>query len=175
KEDEQFKFKIEDFKHGLGNFWDYLWGGMTAGGIGTGLLLFFDLFTGPIGLAVSAVTLALTGSLGSGLGGIEKHIKQKVFEAGWKKFEESSDEIAAKVGETINKVFDERVEYSAEVIREAISMYESLIEEEKNAHQKFLAGYEVKKASILQKQQKITQVQEKIEDILYRINQDLRQ
>ena len=106
-----------------------------------------------------------------GVGGIKDKIKFKVFEAGWEKFVEVSEELGQKVGETINAVFDNRVESATKVIGEVISLCENLIKEQEKAHEKLLKECETDRSLILQKRQEIAQVQKELEVVLNQVVQ----
>lgn len=161
---KQFKFAFSGVEGTWGDFWGYLFGGVAGGGLGAGVML-LEFFMGPVVIA-AAIGAGLVGALGFGTGGIKNKIRRKVLEAGWEKFVEASDELFDKVGETINTVFDNRVESATKAIQKAISICENLIEGEEKTHQKLLEEYETHKTNILQKQQHITQAHNKIENLL---------
>ncbi|HLO86431.1 MAG TPA: dynamin family protein [Nostocaceae cyanobacterium] len=140
--------------------------GGIGGGIGIGGALAAALFTftglGLIAVIVAGVVAAIASSFGLGLldvDGLKDDIKQKVFDIGFKKFNESKSKIHEKLQEIINTVFDSRVESASKVISQAISLYENLLEQEEKAHQATLEEKETQKAWIEQKRQALTQIQ----------------
>lgn len=164
---EQFKFDFSGVEGTWGDFWGYLFGGIGGGGLGAGLML-LEFFMGPLVIA-AAVGAGLVGALGLGAGGIKDKIRWKVFDAGCEKFDEAAEELAGKVGETINTVFESRVESATKVIKEAILICEKLIEEQEREHQQLLAEYKTYKTQISVKQQKLSQTQGEFESLLDRI------
>ena len=143
-------------------------GGLGAGGLTVGALF---LFTG-LGL----VPLLLAGGAAAAIGSFlfggpseeELHLqtKQKVYDLGCQKFAESEQETFNKVSENIVSIFDNRVESASEVIKLAISLYETLLEQQEKAHKETLEQRQAEKAWIAQKRQELEQVQKNIEAIL---------
>ncbi len=129
------------------------------------------LFTG-LGL----VPLLLAGGAAAAIGSFlfggpseeELHLqtKQKVYDLGCQKFAESEQETFNKVSENIVSIFDNRVESASEVIKLAISLYETLLEQQEKAHKETLEQRQAEKAWIAQKRQELEQVQKNIEAIL---------
>ena len=165
--EKQFKFAFNGVEGTWGDFGDYFFGGIAGGGLGAGLML-LGFFMSPLVIA-AAVGAGLVGALGFGTGGIKEKIKWKVLEAGWEKFDEASEDLADKVGETIHTVFDNRVESATKAIKKAIAICENLIEEEEKKHQKLLTEYETYKTQISGKQQKLFQTKGEFEKLIDRI------
>jgi hypothetical protein len=144
-------------------------GGLGAGGLTVGALF---LFTG-LGL----VPLLLIGGAAAAIGSfffggpseeeLRSQIKQKVYDLGFEKFDESVEETFNKVSENIASIFDNRVESASEVIKLAISLYENLLEQQEKAHKETLEQREAEKAWIAQKRNELEQVQRNIEAILH--------
>jgi hypothetical protein len=164
---QQMKLSIgginDDFM-GLGG----IGGGVGVGGaLAAGLLAFTGL--GFIAITVAAVAATIASSFGLGLldfDGLKDQIKVKVFEIGFEKFDESVDKIAEKLNGIINEVFNDRLEAASQVIAEAISLYENLLEQQEKAHQENLEQREIEKAFINQKRQEIEQVQKELQTMI---------
>jgi uncharacterized tellurite resistance protein B-like protein/GTPase Era involved in 16S rRNA processing len=132
-------------------------GGLGAGGLTVGALF---LFTG-LGL----VPLLLFG--GPSEEELHLQVKEKVYNLGFEKFDESVEETFNKVSENIALIFDNRVESASEVIKLAISLYENLLEQQEKVHKETLEQREAEKAWIAQKRNELEQVQRNIEAILH--------
>jgi hypothetical protein len=164
---QQMKLSIggisDDFM-GLGG----IGGGIGVGGaLAAGLIVFTGL--GFIAVIVAAVAATIASSFGFGLldfDGLSTQIKQKVYDIGFQKFEESVEKVSEKLDEIINTVFNSRIEGSSRVIAEAISLYENLIEQQEKAHQETLEQREIEKAFINQKRQELEQVQKELQTII---------
>lgn len=164
---QQMKLSIgginDDFM-GLGG----IGGGVGVGGaLAAGLLAFTGL--GFIAITAAAVAAAIASSFGLGLldfDGLKDQIKVKVFEIGFQKFEESVDNIAEKLNQIINEVFNSRLEAASQVIAEAISIYENILEQQEKAHQENLEQRETEKAFINQKRQELEQVQKELQTMI---------
>ncbi|MTJ07583.1 dynamin family protein [Anabaena sp. UHCC 0204] len=164
---QQMKLSIggisDDFM-GLGG----IGGGVGVGGaLAVGLIAFTGL--GFIAIVVAAIAATIASSFGFGLldfDGLSTQIKQKVYDIGFEKFEESVEKISEKLDEIINTVFNSRIEGSSRVIAEAISLYENLIEQQEKAHQENLEQREIEKAFIKQKRQELEQVQKELQTII---------
>lgn len=143
-------------------------GGVGAGGVLAGALLLFT----PIGLvatAAAAVAATVAGTLGFGmmdLDGLREQIKNRVFEMGFQRFDESRDAVLDKLTEIIDTTFEQRVETTSRVIAQAIALYENLVEQHEKSHAATLEEREQQKAWILQERQKLEQTRQKIQDIL---------
>jgi hypothetical protein len=164
--DKNFNFDFSGVEGSWGDFWQYLLGGIAVGGMGGGLFLFLETILNPIGLVIAVVTAVAAGAFGFGVGGIKDKIKLKVFEAGWEKFAEATEELSEQVGATIIAVFDNRVESAIKVIKQTISFYETLLEEQDKLHQQVLKECEFQKKLHIQKRQDLERVKENIETIL---------
>ncbi|MBD2292691.1 dynamin family protein [Anabaena sphaerica FACHB-251] len=164
---QQMKLSIggisDDFM-GLGG----IGGGIGVGGaLAAGLIVFTGL--GFIAVIVAAVAATIASSFGFGLldfDGLSTQIKQKVYDIGFQKFEESVEKVSEKLDEIINTVFNSRIEGSSRVIAEAISLYENLIEQQEKAHQETLEQREIEKSFINQKRQELEQVQKELQTII---------
>jgi uncharacterized tellurite resistance protein B-like protein/GTPase SAR1 family protein len=155
---------ISDDFMGLGG----IGGGIGVGGaLAAGLIVFTGL--GFIAVIVAAVAATIASSFGFGLldfDGLSTQIKQKVYDIGFQKFEESVEKVSEKLDEIINTVFNSRIEGSSRVIAEAISLYENLIEQQEKAHQETLEQREIEKAFINQKRQELEQVQKELQTLI---------
>jgi uncharacterized tellurite resistance protein B-like protein/GTPase Era involved in 16S rRNA processing len=143
-------------------------GGIGAGGVTVGALL---LFTG-IGLVPLLLAGGAAAAIGSFLFGgpseddLHIQVKQKVYDLGFEKFNESLEETFNKVIENIASIFYKRVELADEAIKQIISCYENALEQQEKVHKETKAQREVEKAWIAQKLQELEQVQKNIEAIL---------
>lgn len=98
--------------------------------------------------------------------GIHNQIKQKVCELGLKKFEESNNKINERLDEIVASAFNSRLEVADEAIKQIISSYENLLEQQEKAHRETQEQREADKAWISQQRQELEQVQKNIEAIL---------
>lgn len=122
-----------------------------------------------ITVILAGVAAAIFGSFGLGMldiDGLRDKIKLKVFEIGFQKFDESMDKVSEKLYEIVGSVFNNRVESASQVIAQAISLYENLLEQQEKAHKETLEQREAEKAFISQKRQELEQVQKNLEAIL---------
>ncbi|HEY9632139.1 MAG TPA: dynamin family protein [Coleofasciculaceae cyanobacterium] len=144
-------------------------GGLGAGGLTVGALF---VFTG-LGLVPLLLAGGAAAAIGSFLFGgpsedeLHSQIKQKVYDLGFEKFNESVEETFKKVEANIVLLFDNRVESASEVIKLAISLYENLLEQQEKVHKETLEQRQAEKAWIFQKRQELEQVQKNIEAIQY--------
>ncbi|HEY9822988.1 MAG TPA: dynamin family protein [Candidatus Sericytochromatia bacterium] len=152
-----------------------LMGGIGAGGLTFGALA---LFTG-LGLVPLLLAGGAAAAIGSFLfGGPDEdqlHIqaKQKVYDLGFQRFDESVEETFNKVIENIASIFYYRVELADEAIKQAISTYEYVLERQEKAHKETLEQRESDKEFIAQKHQELEQVQKNIKAIYpFLINSD---
>lgn len=152
---------INDDFMGIGGFG----GGMGVGGaLAAGLLAFTGL--GLITIILASLAATVVGGAGLrmlGIDGVRDQIKQKVFEIGFQKFNESTDKVAEKLDEIVSSVFYNRVEGASRAIAQAISLYENLLEQQEKTHKESLEQREADKAWILQKRQELEQLQKNIE------------
>ncbi|HEY9710857.1 MAG TPA: dynamin family protein [Oculatellaceae cyanobacterium] len=142
-------------------------GGLGAGGALAGLLAFTGVGAIPLILAVLATSL--TGSVGFGLldiDDIQSKIKSKVCEVGFQKFEESKIKVADQLYEIICSAFRSRAETANTAIKQIISSYENLLEQQEKADAETLEQRQAEKAWIAHKRQELEQVQKNIEAIL---------
>jgi uncharacterized tellurite resistance protein B-like protein/tRNA U34 5-carboxymethylaminomethyl modifying GTPase MnmE/TrmE len=152
---------INDDFMGFGGFG----GGIGVGGaLAAGLLAFTGL--GLIAVILASVAAAIFGGFGLGMldiDGLKDKIKLKVFEIGFKKFDESMDKVSEKFYEIVGSVFNNRVEAASRVIAQAISLYENLLEQQEKTHKETREQREANKAWISQKRQELEQLQKNIE------------
>ncbi len=164
---QQLNFKMNEIDANFGGTGGFL-GGMGAGGaLAAGLFVFSGI--GIVALIITAVATAIASSFGLGMldvDGIHGQIKQKVCELGLKKFEESNNTINERLDEIVASAFNSRVEVADEAIKQIISSYESLLEQQEKAHTETLAEREADKEFIARKRQELEQVQKNIEAIL---------
>ncbi len=164
---QQLNFKMNEIDANFGGAGGFL-GGMGAGGaLAAGLFIFSGI--GIVALILTAVATAIASSFGLKMldvDGIHDQIKQKVYELGLKKFEESNNKINERLDEIVASAFNSRVEAADEAIKQIISSYENLLEQQEKAHTETLAEREADKEFIAQKRQELEQVQKKIEVIL---------
>ncbi len=143
-------------------------GGLGLGGlVAAGLLFFTGL--GIIPLILGGLAAGGGGAFGLGMldvDGIHNQIKQKVFELGFQKFNESSQSIVDKIHERIIAVFEERVETSSGAIAQAMSLWENLLEQQENRDRQNQAECEAQKVWLADKRLELEQVQNQIEAIL---------
>jgi hypothetical protein len=152
-------------------------GGLGIGGALAAALIFFTGI-GFIAIAVASVAAAIAGSLGLGMldvDGIHTKIKTTICQTGMQKFHEKSkdkdkispkDKVYEAIQGIINTVFNNRFEGASQVIKETISIYENILEQQEKAHQENLEQREVKKAFINQKRQELQQVQKELQTII---------
>lgn len=163
---KQINVAMNQIEGTLGDIWDYLWGGIGGGGFGVALLAFIGI-GGPILLAAAGIGAAIAGALGSGTGGMYQKLKVKVFEAGRDKFRNNTTQkqLTNKICETIDSVFDTRIEAASDVIEKAIFLCENLLEQQEEIHQNALKQSEKDIPLILQKRQELNQICQEIEAI----------
>lgn len=152
---------------------DFMGGGGIGGGMGIGSAVAFGLlaFTGVgfIGIIIASVAAMIASSFGLGMldiDGLHDQIKIKIIEEGLKKFDESLEKFGEKLGEIIDTVFDSKIESASQVIAQAISLYENLLEQQEKAHQETLEEREADKAWISQKHQELEQAHKDIQSII---------
>lgn len=148
-------------------------GGGIGGGMGIGSAVAFGLlaFTGIgfIGIIITSVAAMIASSFGLGMldvDGLHDQIKIKIVEEGLKKFDESLEKVGEKLGEIIDTVFDSKIESASQVIVQAISLYENLLEQQEKAHQETREEREAGKTWISQKRQRLEQVHKDIQSII---------
>ncbi|MTJ51449.1 dynamin family protein [Anabaena sp. UHCC 0253] len=162
---KQINLAINNLEDSFGDLLTYISGGLFGGGIGAGLLMIIGL-GGPIMWAVAGVGAAIAGAIGFGIDGLYNDLKIKVFETGWEKFIDSTEQLTNKIGETIGLLFDNRVEGAIKVITKAIYLCENLLEQQEKAHHENLEQQEIEKAFINQKRQELEQVQQQLQTII---------
>lgn len=162
----QLDFIISGLDWKIGGAGGFL-GGLGAGGALAGLLAFTGV--GIIPLILAFVATSFTGSVGLGIldiDGIHSKIKSKVCELGFQKFEESKIQVADQLYEIICSAFRSRVETANTAIKQIISSYENLLEQQEKADTETLEQRQAEKVWISQKYQELEQVQKNIEAIL---------
>lgn len=127
---------------------------------------------------MASVAAAIASSLGLGMldiDGIHTKIKTTICQIGMQQFREKSkdkekispkDKVYEAAQQIINTVFNNRFEAASQVIAEAVSLYENLIEQQEKAHQENLEQREIEKAFINQKRQELEQVQKELQTII---------
>jgi hypothetical protein len=141
-------------------------GGIGVGGAVAAALIFLTPL-GWVAVIMGSLAAAIVGELGSGIvgfDGIRDQIKRKVCEIGVQKLKESP--VDDKLKEIISSVFNDRVASASQVIAQAISLCENILEQQEKAHKKTLQQREADKAWIVQKRQELEQVQRNIEAII---------
>lgn len=147
-------------------------GGLIGGlGIGAavGAALLFLTGLGIIPVILGALAAGAGGGLGLGLldgDAVKAQIKQKVRELGFEKFSESSDSIFEKVQERIIDRFQERIEASNNMMKEAILLWENLLEDQERRDRQTQEECDAEKVWIENKRQELLQVEKEIEVIL---------
>jgi hypothetical protein len=143
-------------------------GGIGAGGVTVGALL---LFTG-LGLVPLLLAGGAAAAIGSFLFGgpsedeLHIQVKQKVYDLGFNKFDESVEKTFNKIKENIASIFYKRVELADEAIKQIISCYENALEQQEKAHKETKEQRQAEKSWIAQNLQELEQVQKNIEAIL---------
>ncbi|MEG3936300.1 dynamin family protein [Microcoleus sp. T3_B1] len=143
-------------------------GGLGLGGAVAAILLAFTGL-GIIPVILGGLASAAGGSFGFGwldVDGIHVQIKQKVFELGFKKFDESSQSIFDKIHERIIAVFEERVETSSGAIAQAMSLWENLLEQQEKRDRQNQAECEVQKVWLAEKRRELQEIERQIEAVL---------
>lgn len=151
-----------------------LFAGLGTGGLAIGAVLAFTGI-GLIPLLIAGVGGAVTGVVGSALFGknkdsINAKVKQEVCEAGLKNFYESQEEIFDKIGTNIQSMYDTRVELASNLIKQAISLCENLLEQQEKVYQESVQQRQQDQAWIQQQRQRLEQVRQEIEAIVRDIN-----
>lgn len=147
-------------------------GGLIGGlGIGAavGAALLFLTGLGIIPVILGALAAGAGGGLGLGLldgDAVKAQIKQKVRELGFQKFEESAESIFEKVQERIIYRFQERIKASNDVMREAMLLWENLLEDQERRDRQSQEECDTEKVWIENKRQELLQVEKEIETIL---------
>jgi GTPase SAR1 family protein len=143
-------------------------GGLGIGGtVAAGLLFLTGL--GIIPVILGGLAAGAGGGLGLGLldgDAVKSQIKQKVVELGFQKFAESSDSIREKVQEKIIDVFEERITASSGMMKEAILLWENLLEDQEKRDRQTHEESDAEKVWIENKRQELLQVEKQIEVIL---------
>ena len=163
---QQMNFRITGINDDICGAGGFL-GGIGAGGALAAGLVFAGIAIIPI--IIAAVVAGIAGSFGLGLldvDGIHDKIKLKVCEEGLQKLNENQAEITKRLDEIISSAFSSQVEVAETAIKQIISSYENLLEQQEKADTETLEQREADKAWISQKYQELEQVQKNIEAIL---------
>lgn len=164
---QQLNFKMSEIDANFGGAGGLMNGLGAGGALAAGLFVFTGI--GIVAIIITAVATAIAGSFGLGMldaDRIHGQIKKKACELGLKKFEESNDKIAKHLNEIVSSAFHIKVEVADEAIKQIISSYETLLEQQEKAHKETLEQRQAEKAWIAQKRQELEQVQKNIEAIL---------
>lgn len=152
---------------------DFMGPGGFGGGIGIGgalaAALVFLTGIGIVAVIIASVAAAIASSFGLGVldvDGLHDQIKRKVREMGLKELDNSKDKLSKKREEIVDSLFDQRVESAGQVIAQAISLYENLLQQQEKVHKETLEQRQAEKVWIAQKRQEIEQVQKGIEAIM---------
>lgn len=164
---QQLNFKMNEIDANFGGAGGFL-GGIGAGGaLAAGLFVFTGI--GIVAIILTAVATAIAGSFGLGMLDVDRihsQIKQKVCELGLKKFEESNNKINERLDEIVASAFNSRIEVANEAIKQIISSFENLLEQQEKAHKETLEQRQAEKAWISQKRNELEQLQKNIEALL---------
>ncbi|MDS1346762.1 dynamin family protein [Planktothrix agardhii] len=143
-------------------------GGLGAGGLTAGALLGF------VGLGF--IPVLIVGGLAAVIGGfffggpnqdeVYTQCKWQVYDLGFKKFFESEEETFNTIIENIELVYQERYLVVADIIEQAIALYENLIEQQEEAHTKTLEEKEKTIVWINKQHQKLKNIQNELEAIV---------
>ena len=149
-----------------------LFGGLGTGGLTVGALL---AFTG-IGFLPILIAGGIAAAIGSFLFGgpseeeIHAQVKQEVCEAGLNNFYESQEEIFDKICANIQSMYNTRVELASDLIKQAISLCENLLEQQQKVYQESVQQRQQEQAWIQQQRQRLEQVRQEIEAIVREVN-----
>ncbi|MFM6191664.1 MAG: dynamin family protein [Planktothrix sp.] len=145
-----------------------MFGSLGAGGLTTGALL------GILGLGF--IPALLVGGLAAVIGGflfgkpdqdeVYTQCKWQVYDLGFKKFFESEEETFNTIIENIELVYQERYLVVADIIEQAMALYENLIEQQEEAHTKTLEEKEKTIVWINKQHQKLKNIQNELEAIV---------
>ncbi|MBW4468152.1 MAG: dynamin family protein [Pegethrix bostrychoides GSE-TBD4-15B] len=163
----QLNFTIGGIRDDFADVGGFLGGIGVGGALAAGLLLFNPI--GIIGVILSAVVAAGAGSFASGLfnaDGLKEKIKNKVIELGFQKINESMPKALEKLDEIISSTFESRVQSASRVISEAISLSESLLEQQEKSYAATLEQREQQKALIAQNRQQLEQVRQEVKTLV---------
>lgn len=164
---QQLDFTISEINSNLDGATG-IFGGVGFGGLGAAALFALTPIT-IIPAIITGVVAIIVGSVGLWLAdvdGIHDKIKQKVCELGFQKFDESKTQIDDQLYKIISSVFNSRIEAADAAIKQVISCYENLLDQQEKAHKETVEQRENEKAFIAQKRQELEQLQKNIEAIL---------
>lgn len=162
---------------GIANSISDIGDGGLMGGLGIGAFAAAALIALPLSIIpviLGTIAAAVAGGLGWKLldsDEVKGKIKQQVCELGFEKFAESSESIFEKVQEKIITVFEERIEASNGVMREAMLLWENLLEDQERRDRQTQEESDAEKVWIENKRQELLQVEKQIEQIEVILNQ----
>lgn len=133
--------------------------GVGFGAIAGGLLAGFVTLSWPVWVALGAVALGIGFFTGGHDEEQELELKKKVFEMGINNFVESSPKVHEKLDDTVRSEFLGRVELISEIINQAISAYENLLEQQEKVHQETIAQREEHKHRIQEIREKLSKIE----------------
>ncbi|NET60252.1 MAG: hypothetical protein F6K47_30150 [Symploca sp. SIO2E6] len=119
----------------------------------------------------------IVGAVSSGIAGVFKFgglgsdepqpsIKQKVFEKGWGKFEQSQDKIFKKIQEIIIVVIDNKTQSATNIAEQSVSLYEEFLRLQQRYQEETTEQRSAEKAWILQQRQELGKVYKKVNAVL---------
>ena len=151
---------------------DFMEGGGIVGGIGIGGALAAGLFAftgiGFITIIIASVVTMIASSFGLemlDIDGLHDQIKRKILDEGLKKFDHSLKKVDENMRVIIDTLFNSKIKSASQVIAQAISLYENLLEQQEKAHQGTLEEREADKTWISQKRQELEQVHKDIKSV----------
>lgn len=142
-------------------------GNLGLAGLGAVAFVPVIILAGPI-LAVLGGLVA-GGLMGTGVGGvlgIDAAIREKVFQNGCDQFVESLDKTFDNIDDIIATAFHKRLERVDEIVSRTIFLYETLLEQQGEIHQKNLEQREEEKAWIAQKRLELENLKNSIQTVL---------
>lgn len=101
---------------------------------------------------------------------IHDKVKREICQVGLVKFHESKQEIFNKIRNRIEAMYDTRVELASNLIKQAISLCENLLEQQEKVYQESVQQRQQDQAWIQQQRQRLEQVRQEIEAIVRDIN-----
>lgn len=152
-----------------------VFGGLGAGAVGltAGVLL------GILGLGFIPAIIGGLGGLATAIGflfgkkpdqdEVYTQYKRQIYNLGFQKFFESEKEIFNTIVEKIELVYQERYLVVADIIEQAIALYENLIEQQEEAHTKTLEEKEKTIVWINEQHQKLEKIQDELKAIVTQI------
>ncbi|MEQ9357638.1 hypothetical protein [Coleofasciculus chthonoplastes] len=121
------------------------------------------------GFIVGSVTSGIAGVFkfgGRGNDAPQPSIKQKIFEKGWERLEQSQDEILNKIKEILVLVIDKKIQSATDIAEQAVSFYEEFLQRQDRYQEETEQQRNAEKAWISQQRQELEKVQKNIEVVL---------